>query len=159
MAYSLNPSADSCYDGTFCRKYFDYRRIKMRKSAFLLSLICLFATFLLVSCGGNSESEDGYVTACEALSKTSMGSTEYSAAEIDELEARFVKMALSGGFSRVNHFRSTSEYAYVIEFENPDDAIKAYTDLVCSRNVVEADSTEVRNESDHAIGGFLSSVD
>lgn len=122
MAYSLNPSADSCYDGTFCRKYFDYRRITMRKSAFLLSLICLFATFLLVSCGGNSESEDGYVTACEALSKTSMGSTEYSAAEIDELEARFVKMALSGGFSRVNHFRSTSEYAYVIEFENPDDA-------------------------------------
>ena len=107
----------------------------MRKSAFLLSLICLFATFLLVSCGGNSESEDGYVTACEALSKTSMGSTEYSAAEIDELEARFVKMALSGGFSRVNHFRSTSEYAYVIEFENPDDASVFFGKILLESNI------------------------
>jgi len=45
--------------------------------------------------------------------------------------------------------------------ENPDDAIKAYTDLVCRRNVVEADDAEVRNESDHAIecADFLSSAD
>jgi len=45
--------------------------------------------------------------------------------------------------------------------ENPDDAIKAYTDLVCRRNVVEADGAEVRNETDCAIecADFLSSAD
>ena len=45
--------------------------------------------------------------------------------------------------------------------ENPDEAIKAYTDLISKSDIIETDCTEVRNESEHAIecADFLSSVD
>ena len=45
--------------------------------------------------------------------------------------------------------------------ENPDDAIKAYTNLISKSNIVETDCTEVRNETNREIecAGFLSSAD
>ena len=96
----------------------------------------LITVFMLVACifsvcacdrnnsSGQStpEEKDTYASVCAQLEKTSMGNTEYSQTQIDELEARFTKMNLTAGFAKVNHFRSTSEYAYVIEFENATDA-------------------------------------
>ncbi len=93
------------------------RGIVMKKLVAFVLLLVIGIT--CVSCGGSG---DPYQSACDQLAKTSMGGTEYTQTQIDELEARFTKMNLSAGFSRVNHFRSTTEYAYVIEFENVDDA-------------------------------------
>jgi len=86
---------------------------------FIALVLLLVVGVMCVSCGGT---DDPYQSACDQLSKTSMGGTEYTRSQIDELEARFTKMNLSEGFHRVNHFRSTTEYAYVIEFDNADDA-------------------------------------
>ena len=85
--------------------------------------ICAFVLFITVlftlcACGGN----DTYSSVCKQLEKTSMSGTEYSQTQIQQFESRFSKMNLEEGFSRVNHFRSKSQYAYVIEFENTNDA-------------------------------------
>ena len=63
----------------------------------------------------------------------------------EEVKRRLYKMKLE---KLMEHF-----------LENPDEAIKAYTDLISKSKIVETDCTEVRNESDHAIAGFLSSAD
>ena len=84
--------------------------------AFALFIAVLLSLF---ACGNN---EDIYASLCSQLDETSMSGTEYSQSEIDQLESRFAKMNLEGGFKRVNHFRSKTEYAYVIEFENSADA-------------------------------------
>ena len=119
----------------------------------------LLAIFILVSCifsicacGDNenhSEEKDAYASVCAQLEKTSMGGTEYSKTQIDELEARFTKMNLTAGFAKVNHFRSTSEYAYVIEFENAEDA-QTFFDKIGTANysVKKFDSVVVYGKSD-----------
>ena len=58
-------------------------------------------------------------------------------------------MNLTGGFTKVKHYRSTEEYAYVIEFENTDDA-KTFAERVASPkyNVKAYDKVVVYGESD-----------
>lgn len=90
----------------------------------LLSILIITITLLSTfSCTSNApEEKDYFADACSQLDKSSMGATSYSQAQIDEFEQRFAKMNLSGGFTKVTHYRSKDEYAYVIEFENADDA-------------------------------------
>ena len=97
----------------------------------VLCVTCLFSCGDRTSEGDAPETVDYYESACEQLDKSSMGGTEYSDAQIDEFEQRFTKMNLEGGFTRVTHYRSTSEYAYVIEFENSADA-KTFAERVAS---------------------------
>ena len=122
-------------------------------------VMMLLLVFACVSCGDNNNNgdnngngdnnEDAYASVCSQLEKTSMGGTEYSAAQIDELEARFTKMNLTAGFAKVNHFRSTSEYAYVIEFENADDAQTFFDKIgTANYNVKKFDSVVVYGKSD-----------
>ena len=116
------------------------------------SLLEFLLLFTFVSCGSNSENVntvDAYDSLCSQLSKTSMGGTEYSSAQIDELEARFTKMNLTAGFAKVNHFRSTSEYAYVIKFENAEDAQSFFEKIsTANYNVKKFDSIVVYGMSD-----------
>lgn len=111
------------------------------------SFLAFLLLFICVSCGNNSENVntvDVYDSLCSQLSQTSMSGTEYSAAQIDELEARFTKMNLSAGFAKVNHFRSTSEYAYVIKFENAEDAQSFFEKIGTAKyNVKKFDSIVV----------------
>ena len=110
---------------------------------------CIFS---ICACGGNDnpgEEKDVYTSVCSQLEKTSMGGTEYSQTQIDELEARFTKMNLTAGFAKVNHFRSTSEYAYVIEFENAEDAQTFFNKIgTANYNVRKFDSVVVYGKSD-----------
>lgn len=133
----------------------------MKKIISLLMVLLLM--FTCVSCGDNNEngnnnsngdnSKDAYASVCSQLEKTSMGGTEYSASQIDELEARFTKMNLTAGFAKVNHFRSTSEYAYVIEFENADDAQTFFDKIgTANYNVKKFDSVVVYGKSDSIDG-------
>lgn len=120
-------------------------------------VMMLLLVFACVSCGDNNNnsdnSKDAYASVCSQLEKTSMGGTEYSASQIDELEARFAKMNLSAGFAKVNHFRSTSEYAYVIEFENADDAQTFFDKIgTANYNVKKFDSVVVYGKSDSIDG-------
>lgn len=119
----------------------------MRKLAVFLLLVMVVVA--CASCGGG----DSYASACAQLENTDMGGTEYTQAQIDELEARFVKMNLSAGFSRVNHFRSKTEYAYVIEFENADDA-QVFFDRIGtgSYDVKKLDGVVVYGKSDSIDG-------
>ena len=120
-------------------------------------VMMLLLVFACVSCGDNNNgdnngngdnSKDAYASVCSQLEKTSMGGTEYSASQIDELEARFTKMNLTAGFAKVNHFRSTSEYAYVIEFENADDAQTFFDKIgTANYNVKKFDSVVVYGKS------------
>ena len=119
-----------------------------------LIAIFVFAAciFSICACGGNDnpgEEKDVYTSVCSQLEKTSMGGTEYSQTQIDELEARFTKMNLTAGFAKVNHFRSTSEYAYVIEFENAEDAQTFFNKIgTANYNVRKFDSVVVYGKSD-----------
>ena len=141
------------------------------KKLFIFLSISL-TLLLLTSCGynnptnderpNNSTSEENathendqahnsvtYEEICSQLRKTSMGSTEYAQIKIDEFEQRFVKMNLSEGFKRVNHFRSQEEYAYVIEFENEEDAQIFYDTIGTSNyNIKKFDSVVVYGKSD-----------
>ena len=129
---------------------------EMKKVISLVMVLLL--VFTCVSCGnnndngdnnGNGDNKDTYASVCSQLEKTSMGGTEYSASQIDELEARFTKMNLTAGFSKVNHFRSTSEYAYVIEFENADDAQTFFDKIgTANYNAKKFDSVVVYGKSD-----------
>ena len=102
--------------------------MKKLLSLFIITVIILSA----VSCVNNTpEEKDHFAEACNQLDKSSMGATEYSATQIDEFEKRFAKMALEGGFTKVTHYRSTEEYAYVIEFENESDA-QTFAETVAS---------------------------
>ena len=115
---------------------------------------CIFS---ICACGSNEnsgknnnpgEEKDIYSSVCSQLKKTSMGNTEYSQTQIDELEARFTKMNLTAGFAKVNHFRSTSEYAYVIEFENAEDAQTFFNKIGTSNyNVKKIDSVVIYGKS------------
>ena len=121
-------------------------------------VMMLLLVFACVSCGDNNNgdnngngdnSKEAYASVCSQLEKTSMGGTEYSASQIDELEARFTKMNLTAGFAKVNHFRSTSEYAYVIEFENAKDAQTFFNKIgTANYNVRKFDSVVVYGKSD-----------
>ena len=124
----------------------------------LIAILMLVACIVSIcACGGNEnpgenknpeEEKNIYASVCSQLEKTSMGGTEYSQAQIDELEARFTKMNLTAGFAKVNHFRSTSEYAYVIEFENVEDA-QIFFDKIgtANYNVKKIDSVVVYGKS------------
>ena len=128
----------------------------MKKLLAILMLVsCIFS---ICACGSNEnsgennnpgEEKDVYASVCSQLNKTSMGATEYSQTQIDELESRFTKMNLTAGFAKVNHFRSTSEYAYVIEFENAEDA-QTFFDKIGTANysVKKFDSVVVYGKSD-----------
>ena len=95
------------------------------------------------------EEKDIYNSLCTQLKRTSMSGTEYSQEQIDEFEARFTKMNLTAGFAKVNHFRSTSEYAYVIEFENAADSQTFFDKIGTSNyNVKKFDSVVVYGKSD-----------
>ena len=117
--------------------------------AIFVFVACIFS---ICSCGGNGnpgKEKDAYASVCAQLKKTSMGGTEYSQTQIDELEARFTKMNLTAGFAKVNHFRSTSEYAYVIEFENAEDAQTFFNKIgTANYNVRKFDSVVVYGKSD-----------
>ena len=123
--------------------------------AIFMLVACIFS---VCACGDNEapgennnpgEEKDVYASVCSQLKKTSMGNTEYSQTQIDELEARFTKMNLTAGFTRVNHFRSTSEYAYVIEFENAEDAETFYSKIgTANYNAKKYDSVVVYGKSD-----------
>ena len=65
----------------------------------------------------------------------------------EEVKHRLYKMKIE---KLIEHF-----------LKNPDEAIKAYTDLISKSNIVENECTEVCNESNHAIEGsdILSSAD
>ena len=125
----------------------------MKKLILILTLV--LSIFCLFSCGGDenegdvNETVDHYKSACEQLDKSSMGGTEYTESQIDEFEKRFTKMNLSGGFTKVKHYRSMTEYAYVIEFENAEDA-KIFAERVASPkyNVKAYDSVVVYGESE-----------
>ena len=117
--------------------------------AIFVFVACIFS---ICACGGNGnpgKEKDAYASVCAQLEKTSMGGTEYSQTQIDELEARFTKMNLTAGFAKVNHFRSTSEYAYVIEFENAEDA-QIFFDKIgtANYNVKKFDSVVVYGKTD-----------
>ena len=86
--------------------------------------LCMLTLAILMSCVacGKGSTENTYASLCRQLEKTSMGGAEYTQTQIDEFENRFTNMNMAGGFTKVNHFRSTTEYVYVIEFENVDDA-------------------------------------
>ena len=125
----------------------------------LLAIFMLVACiFSICACGSNEnsgennnprEEKDVYASVCSQLKKTSMGGTEYSQTQIDELEARFTKMNLTAGFAKVNHFRSTSEYAYVIKFENAEDAQTFFDKIgTANYNVKKFDSIVVYGKSD-----------
>ena len=122
----------------------------MKKTISLLLLVLIIV--FVASCKKDDtppEAVDYYASACEQLNKSSMGATEYSESQIDEFENRFTKMNLEGGFTRVMHYRSTSEYAYVIEFELPADA-KVFAERVSSPkyNVKSYERVVVYGESD-----------
>ena len=123
--------------------------------AFFMLVACIFS---ICACGSNEnsgennnpgEEKDVYASVCSQLKKTSMGGTEYSQTQIDELEARFTKMNLTAGFAKVSHFRSTSEYAYIIEFENEED-VQTFFDKIgtANYNVKKFDSVVVYGKSD-----------
>ena len=125
----------------------------------LIAIFMLVACiFFVCACGDNEtpgennnpgEEKDVYALVCSQLEKTSMGGTEYSQTQIDELEARFTKMNLTAGFAKVNHFRSTSEYAYVIKFENAEDAQTFFDKIgTANYNVKKFDSIVVYGKSD-----------
>ena len=118
---------------------------KMKK-VFLCIIVLATLTFC-VACGGN-DSENAYSSICQQLEKTSMVGTEYSQSKIAEFETRFTSMNLTGGFSKVNHFRSTTEYVYVIEFENADD-VSIFFDKISAANFAakKFDSIVVYGES------------
>lgn len=99
----------------------------------------------------NSESEikDYYAHVCAQLNETSMGGTEYPQSQVDEFEKRFTKMNLTAGFKKVNHFRSKTEYAYVILFENADDAQIFFENITTGDyNVKKFDSVVIYGKSD-----------
>lgn len=122
----------------------------------ITSFLVVLLLFTCVSCGNNAGSDnttDTYSSLCSQLTKTSMSGTEYSWSQIDGLEARFTKMNLTAGFTRVNHFRSTSEYAYVIEFENATDAQTFFDKIGTAKyNVKKFDSVVVYGVSDNIDG-------
>lgn len=117
--------------------------------AIFMLVACIFSIY---ACGDKekpAEEKDVYAWVCSQLEKTSMGSTEYSQTQIDDLEARFTKMNLTAGFAKVNHFKSTSEYAYVIEFENAEDAQTFFDKIgTANYNVKKFDSVVVYGKSD-----------
>ena len=125
----------------------------------LIAILMLVACIVSVcACGGNENPSENknpegeknvYASVCSQLEKTSMGGTEYSQTQIYEFEARFTKMNLTSGFTKVNHFRSISEYAYVIEFENAADA-QIFFDKIgaANYNVKKFDSVVVYGKSD-----------
>ena len=130
---------------------------------FLLLTMLISVLFCFCACGSgmtNTPNEDPteknpseqtatYASLCTQLEKTSMGSTVYSQTQIDEFEGRFTKMKLTAGFAKVNHFRSTTEYAYVIEFENVEDA-QIFFDRISTANynVKKFNSVVVYGKSD-----------
>ena len=122
--------------------------MKKLRAIFML-VACIFSIY---ACGDKekpAEEKDVYALVCSQLEKTSMGSTEYSQTQIDDLEARFTKMNLTAGFAKVNHFKSTSEYAYVIEFENAEDAQTFFDKIgTANYNVKKFDSVVVYGKSD-----------
>ena len=115
----------------------------------VLSILCIFSCEKSNTGDNETKIEDYYVTSCEQLDKSSMGGTEYTESQIDEFEKRFKKMSLSGGFTKVKHYRSTEEYAYVIEFEKAEDA-KIFAERVASPkyNVKAYETVVVYGESD-----------
>lgn len=98
-------------------------------------VLCIITLVILVSCVGCGENgnENAYASVCRQLEKTSMGGTEYTQSQIDEFENRFTNMNMTGGFTKVHHFRSTTEYVYVIEFENADD-VSIFFDKITAAN-------------------------
>ena len=92
----------------------------MKKIISLFLLIFLLA--FCISCGDSDVEADDYTSVCSQLEKTSMSGTVYSQNQIEEFENRFEKMNLAAGFKKVNHFKTKTEYAYVIEFDSVFDA-------------------------------------
>lgn len=93
----------------------------MKKLFILLLSICTI--MMVTSCSHN---ETPFEVATKELEKSNMHKSEYSNAEINDFENRFVNMGLEGEISRVNYFRSKTQYAYVVEFENDNDATTVY---------------------------------
>lgn len=109
---------------------------------FVACLLCVCFALLFVSCG-KEEGKPPFDVAESTLEQSNMSKSEYSAAEIETFAKRFTKIGLEKGFSRVHHFRSQTQYAYLIEFESESDAEKFYTtvgkskyDIARSKNVV-----------------------
>ena len=119
----------------------------MKKITSILLIALLL--FSAVSCTGTDSTKNDFTEVCNQLDKSSMGATEYSESQIDEFEKRFTKMGLEGGFTKVTHYRSTTEYAYVIEFENTADA-SIFAERVASPkyNVKKYESVVVYGESE-----------
>lgn len=100
----------------------------MKRSLCLLCLV-FSVIFALCACGNASP----FDVAKKALDSSEMSLSVYSESEIKAFEARFTKMSLDGGFNKVYHYKSKTEYAYLIEFENENDAIKFYDIVKSSR--------------------------
>ncbi len=84
----------------------------------LILLICISLILLSVSCGART----AFDIAEAKLDESVMSKEKCTQEEIDELESRFEKMDLEGGFKRVLLYRSETSFAYIIEFENASDA-------------------------------------
>ena len=115
---------------------------KMKKIIFLAMCFCIVIG--LVSC----KSDSPFDTAINKLSESNMSKEEYTSQKIDDFENRFSKMELEGGFLKVTHFKSKTQYAYVIEFENESDAQKFYDTVGTSKyDVVKSGNVVVYGES------------
>lgn len=116
-------------------------------------IISLFLLLLLavscISCGDSDVEKDDYTSVCSQLEKTSMSGTVYSQNQTEEFENRFEKMNLAAGFKKVNHFKSQTEYAYVIEFESVFDAQAFFENVsAAGYNVKRFNYVVVYGESD-----------
>ncbi|HBJ18452.1 MAG TPA: hypothetical protein DDY70_01720 [Clostridiales bacterium] len=108
-------------------------------------LLCLCMVFCLVSCGGE---KTPYEIAKEELEKSNMSKSELSSSELAEFETRFSKLGLEKGISRACHFKSQTQYAYLVEFESAADAEIVYTKFSASQyDMAQSGNTVVYGKS------------
>ena len=108
-------------------------------------ILLLLLVLEMVACGNKTPFE----IAESKLDESEMSKDEYSISEIANFESRFAKMELSGGFSKVYHYRSKTDYAYLIVFENEGDAKTFYEKIGTAKyNVVMSKDVVVYGESD-----------
>ena len=97
----------------------------MRKIAFILcAVLCIGCLF---SCGGNNvnEKRDAYNYAVEAIAGDELNPIHLKAEQIEKMKGNISRLIeLEGDVLKVCQIQKTGIYAYVIEFDNENDAKK-----------------------------------
>ena len=73
--------------------------------------------------------EEIYANVVDQLKRSDMSASVYSEVQIDGLEQRFNKIGVADKMQKVTHFRSMTEYAYVILFSDIQTAEAFYERL------------------------------